>query len=89
LTKADIDLAVSSSGGSSVGEMSARETSTLLNNALLSAHFRIADKPGVDRIGQQKSFSQHFKPTSNPLGASLPRGDWIAQSLLAAAPQMP
>src|ERR1700687_5280306 len=29
------------------------------------------------------------KPTSSPLGASLPRADWIAQSLLAAAPQMP
>jgi hypothetical protein len=27
--------------------------------------------------------------TSSPLGASLPRADWIAQSLLAAAPQMP
>jgi hypothetical protein len=29
------------------------------------------------------------KPTSSPLGASLPRADWIAQSPLAAAPQMP
>jgi hypothetical protein len=30
--------------------LSARGTSTLLNNVLLSAHFRLADDPGVDRL---------------------------------------
>src|ERR1019366_5636646 len=31
--------------------LSARGTSTLLNNALLSAHFLFADQAGVERIG--------------------------------------
>jgi hypothetical protein len=47
---------------------------------------------GFAEIGAHRHFQAHDtspKPTSSPLGASLPRADWIAQSLLAAAPQMP
>jgi hypothetical protein len=32
--------------------LSARGTSTLLNNALLSTHFRLADDSGINRFGQ-------------------------------------
>jgi hypothetical protein len=46
---------------------------------IVVANFRVARYP--------LEISQ--KPTSSQLGASLPRADWIAQSPLAAAPQMP
>jgi hypothetical protein len=53
--------------------LSARGTSTLLNNALLSAHFRIADKP----LGLPTNHSE-------PRGRWLTRSPFLGKTVLIA-----
>jgi hypothetical protein len=50
--------------------LSARGTSTLLNNALLSAHFPFADHPGVEQL---RSTLRHFSIASGCLAQTTER----------------
>ncbi len=48
--------AVNPTFGYGAPHLSARGTSTLLNSALLSAHFRVADQPGSGRVSHPSAF---------------------------------